>query len=202
METRSNSKKQWFIGCAIALIILVISALITVYIVIHKTRSMIGSIRMNPPAMIALLEKDEFVPPESGVIREDELRQYIQINREIRNIIEEKLSDNKHPFDWENEQNYLNLVAKLYEIREIQTMVLKKQAFSVRKYKWITRQLVIIFGGDIVKQMNLLLRTIESEQPEIDSSREIRNIPQQNLDLFNRYEREIQEVVMLWVLGV
>ena len=73
---------------------------------------------------------------------------------------------------------------------------------SLKKYKWITRQLVIIFGGDLVRQMNILIRIRSSDQTEIDSAKEIRNIPQQNLDLFNKYETEITEIIGLWVLGI
>lgn len=199
---KSKAKKKWLLGCGITFVIVVIIITVGIYFVINKAKSILGSLETNPPAYTNLLSRDDFTPPSNGVIQEEDLKFYLTISREIQSNIDEKFKDEDPKFDWKNDQNYLNVVAKLYDIREIQADIIEKNRFSVKKYKWITRQLVIIFGGNLVKQMNMLIRVRSTDQIEIDSSKEISDIPQENLDLFNRYENDIQEVIGVWVLGI
>jgi hypothetical protein len=201
-DEKSTTKKKWFIGCGITLVLVLIIVSIGAYFVINKAKSIMGSGQMDPSSYVSLIENDDYAPPTDKVILEDDLKAYLKISKEIQLGIEKKYENEGLKFNWENNQNYLNVVAKLYDIREIQADILKANSYSVKKYKWMTRQLVIIFGGDLVRQMNMLIRIRSSDQAEIDSAKEIRNIPQENLDLFNTNETEIAEVIGLWVLGI
>ena len=195
-DYKSVMKKKWIIGCGITFVVVLISVTLSIFFTINKFKT------SGKSSYEQLVENDKHIPSSDKIILEDDLKSYLKISREIQLGIEEKYENEELKFNWENNQNYLNIVAKLYDIREIQADILKANSYSVKKYKWMTRQLVIVFGGDLVRQMNMLIRIRSSDQAEIDSAKEIRNISQQNLDLFNKYETEITEIIGLWVLGI
>ena len=160
------------------------------------------ALKESPAIYTTLLEKDNYQPPADLIISEDDLKQYLQVTAVIRQRIDQWATKEKTSINWNDKRLKLDLVAKMYDVREIQAEVLQNYRFSLKKYKWITRQLVIIYGGEWIKEMNLYLQVIGSEQPPINSVNELKKIPEENLDLLDRYHQEVEEATKLWVLGL
>ncbi len=197
-----RTSKKWLIGCGVTLALIIIIGAVIAILLFSKIKSFRQAIMESPTLYTTLLKKDNYQPPANMIISEDDLRQYLAVSGIIRQRLSDWSQKEKIPFNWNDNQIKLNLIAKMYEIREIQAEVLQERRFSLKKFKWITRQLVIIYGGDRVKEMNLYLQAVASEQPQIDSVKELQKIPQENLDLIDRHQQAVDEAMKLWVLGL
>ena len=196
MSRKFPFKMNLWIGCG-GILFISIDAAVIIFIVVTK-----NVYREYPSEYISLLKDDPFVTPENNIIREEDLKNYFIITTQIRSGIATLFEKEGYQLDWNNSKNYLNLFSHLYELRKIQASVLKQHRYSMKKYKWITRQIVVNFGGRIVKQMNILIGATNSSEPVIDSLNELKKTPQENLDLFFRYEDEIKSALNLWILGL
>lgn len=196
MNLRFPFKINWWVGCGGILFISIVAAVIIFIVITNKVY------QDDPSQYLSLMKKDNFVAPKDNIIREEDLKNYFVITTRLRREISALFEKEGYQLDWNMSKNYLNLFSRLYDIRKIQAAVLKQQRYSIKKYKWINRQIVVNFGGKIAKQMNILIRATNSSEPEIDSLNELKNTPQENLDLFFRYEDEIKDALTLWILGL
>ncbi|HHM24407.1 MAG TPA: hypothetical protein ENJ23_05120 [Bacteroidetes bacterium] len=202
IELSQKSQRRWLLGCGVAAVLALAIGAGAFYFVLNKVRSVSGRVELEPREYTSLLEQDTFVPPEDGLVSEADLRAYLDIVEEIRGRLDRELSREGTHIDWEKENLGSQLLGHLYLLRKVEAEVLKKHDFSPHKFKWISRQLILVFGGSRLKQYNLLLKAVTSGEKEIQPIEELKQIPQENLELFARYEQEIRRALRLWILGV
>jgi len=202
IEWNARQKKRWLIGCGGAALLFFLIGVLAFYLVWQRASGLLERFQVEPNSYTRLLEKDTFQPPEDGLISEDDLKEYLAVTEEIRKRLEEDFSKRGKRIDWGKENIGSELVGDFSRIRKIQAEVFKQRKYSPRKFRWITRQLVVVFGGGRLKQYNLLQKTIHADAEEIKPMEELQRIPQENLSLFARYEPQIRQALKLWILGI
>ncbi len=202
-QVKPVHKRKWFIGCGVLVTLVLIAAIVVFWFIFRKAKTLMSGFQNAPSAYTELLKKDRFVPPRDKIISEQDLKNYLAITAEIREKIDQWYQQEKgQKINWEQDNIGSQLLGSLFKIRQIQAEVLKEHNFSLKKYKWITRELITVFGGIRLKQYNLLVKATQSGLEEVDAIEELKHMPQENLSLFERYEGEIKEALKLWILGI
>jgi|GEM_PF-1741288 hypothetical protein len=203
MEDRSGkARKHLLYGCLVFAVIFLVLGLAASWYIFRAAKKITRGIDARPAEYVQLLKEDTFQPPEDGTIKEEDLTRYLEVSERIREQIQAYFASRGEQLDWNDPQLGTKLLPNLYEIRKIQARVLKKHRFSIKKYRWITRQMVIIFGGKNLKQLNMLLKTFGSKEGGIDAIKELDRMPQENLALVAKYEDQIRDALKLWILSL
>jgi len=201
-ETNQKPQKslltKWVIGCSVVLVAAILIMAGVLFWMLQRSKD----IGQYPKKYAQLYKHDNFVPPQDNVISEEDLQTYIEINRKIGAEVQKLTGETSFSFELHPDQTPEEMIKQLRYIRKIQVQAFKETNFSIKKYKWITRQIVICYGGELARKMNLMLRVFRTGEKELDIRNELENIPQQNLDLFEKYHQQIDKMTGILLLGV
>ncbi|RKY85141.1 hypothetical protein DRP98_03500 [candidate division KSB1 bacterium] len=188
---------KWLIGCSVLFGIVILFLVGALFWLNQQSEN----ISQYPKEYAHLYQNDDFVPPPNNIISEKDLQTYIEINQKLRAEVQRLTGKMQFSFELSPDQTPEEMIKQMRTIRNLQVRALKEVNFSLKKYKWITRQIVVCYGGELAKKMNLMLRVFRTGE-ELDIQRELENIHQHHLDLFDKYHQEIDQMRDILLLGI
>ena len=183
-------------GAAFFLITAVVAA--GLLFLVHRTNSYLEDLNQYPQNYIVFYQKDRFRIPPKGIISKSDFEQFLAIQEKLEATVEDLIRTGKIKKN-PPESEELTQIATL---RSAEIRLFKRENYSIKEYKWIAQQILLVFGGLSFRRYQALSNTAPMSSPVHDLEKAISSIPQQNLELFDEYAGQIESFHFLWLTAI
>lgn len=206
--------KKFLIGClGVVVVLTVVGGFLAYRFVVRPVQGVVQNLEQvgeigNLNQQVS--NRSAFVPPQDGVITQEQLNRYLAVQSEMKTRLSETVAalDAKYQGFQEQEPNlanireffgaYQDILNLVIEAKKVQVEALNAQNFSLVEYGWVKREALraafLPFTGLDLSQL--------SEQTGVQLPDMSETIPEANIELLKPYKENLEELIGLSFFGL
>lgn len=208
MENTHKSGQGCVIAVGIAGVITII-LIIAFFFLFRKAKNMVEDYADAFGASPEMIEEAKnlnkqypFEEPESGVITEEQLQQFIEVKKEFARTVKDHETELQAMENSELEgesgfREFRQTLKVLADIRRDFLQALKKHQMSPKEYRFLTEQVYELYFGTLIENIPYDSLKVDASSKELNPG---------NVELLNKYRKRLQEVETLgfefWGFGI
>ncbi len=196
-EQRKAIRKLLFIfGLGFFLVAAVVVGALS--FLVHRTHQYVEELSVYPQDYVLFLQKDSFRPPQDGVISNAVFQKFLEIQDSLEARAEQLAGSGKILTQAKGKAT----ASDIRTVREMELSFFKQRGMSIRLYKWVAFQVLVDFGGEPLHRYRRSSAGVPFARSLKNPGVLLEQIPQENLDLFDRNSRKLLSFRYLWLTAI
>ncbi len=165
---------------------------------VHRTHQYVKELSAYPENYVLFYRKDVFRPPANGVIPPELFQNFLS----VEDSLEEKIGQLKNSGKIRFLADGGVVPGSVAAVRQMEMSFFKRHQQSIKAHKWIAFQILVAFGGKALRRYRQLAERVPFARSAKNPVALLEQIPQENLDLFDKNSLKLLSFRYLWLTAL